>query len=248
MQYAVQAPPYAGFWRRVLAFLIDALLVGAVTSFLDALLHISYVPSFTTGDNGVPVFHYPAGYYSGSGLNTLVWLAYYTLMESSQLQGTVGKLVLGLVVTDRNGQRLSIVHALARNLAKYISALICFIGFLMVAFTQRKQGLHDLIAGTLVLRKEAVPLIAGYGPQGGYPPPGYEPPPAPGQMPTAPYQPPPPPTAYQPPPPPTAYQPPPPPTAYQPPPPASPPSQPPPPAPSTEPPASPPPIEPPTGS
>ena len=82
------------------------------------------------------------------------WL-YSALMESSAKQATVGKLALGIIVTDMEGRRIGFGKATGRHFAKFLSALILGIGFIMVAFTQRKQGLHDILAGTLVIRGQA---------------------------------------------------------------------------------------------
>lgn len=79
------------------------------------------------------------------------WL-YFALLESSKMQATVGKLAIGLIVTDLNGQRISFGRATGRYFAKILSGLILLIGYIMVAFTQRKQGLHDMIANTLVYK------------------------------------------------------------------------------------------------
>ena len=73
-------------------------------------------------------------------------------MESSSWQATLGKKVLGLVVVDENGQRISLAKGIGRYFGKILSALIVLIGFIMVAFTEKKQGLHDMLAGTLVLK------------------------------------------------------------------------------------------------
>jgi uncharacterized RDD family membrane protein YckC len=75
-------------------------------------------------------------------------------MESSSRQATLGKMALGIVVTDMDGKRISFGRAVGRNLGKIISQIILFIGFLMVAFTQKKQGLHDIIANCLVVVKK----------------------------------------------------------------------------------------------
>jgi uncharacterized RDD family membrane protein YckC len=82
----------------------------------------------------------------------LNWL-YYALLESSTWQATLGKKALGLEVTDVEGRRISFGRASGRFFAKIISALILFIGFIMAGFTEKKQALHDIIAGTLVIRK-----------------------------------------------------------------------------------------------
>ena len=79
------------------------------------------------------------------------WL-YFALMESSERGATVGKMALGLRVVTSNGQRLSFMNATGRYFAKIISAIILGIGFLMIAFTDKKRGLHDMIASTLVIK------------------------------------------------------------------------------------------------
>ncbi len=76
-------------------------------------------------------------------------------MTSSRRQATLGKMAVGLVVADQGGARLSFIHASGRHFAKYLSYLLFGIGVLMVAFTERKQGLHDKLAGTLVIEPDA---------------------------------------------------------------------------------------------
>jgi uncharacterized RDD family membrane protein YckC len=128
---------YAGFWRRVAAALIDGILVAVVSWIVTAIL------SAAGDDSGLI-----------GGLITLVGAyGYYAGMESSSYQATVGKIALGIQVTDLNGNRISFWRALGRNLAEILSALILLIGYIMVAFTAKKQGLHDMIAGTLVVMK-----------------------------------------------------------------------------------------------
>ena len=92
----------------------------------------------------------------GGGVLALVtvgasWL-YEALMESSAYQATLGKMILGMKVTDLYGNRISFARATGRLFAKIVSAMILGIGFIMVGFTERKQGLHDMMAGTLVRR------------------------------------------------------------------------------------------------
>ena len=91
------------------------------------------------------------------GVNQLVslfggWL-YYALMESSRFQGTLGKMAVQIKVTDLEGNRVSFGRATGRYFGKLVSALVLFIGYIMVAFTEKKQGLHDIMAGCLVVRK-----------------------------------------------------------------------------------------------
>ena len=77
---------------------------------------------------------------------------YFALLESSERGATVGKMAMGLRVVTSDGQRLSFMNATGRYFAKILSFLILCIGFIMVAFTDKKRGLHDIIAGTLVIK------------------------------------------------------------------------------------------------
>jgi uncharacterized RDD family membrane protein YckC len=79
------------------------------------------------------------------------WL-YEAFMESSSYQATLGKMIFGMKVTDLAGNRISFERATGRHFAKWLSAMILLIGYIMVGLTERKQGLHDLLAGTLVRR------------------------------------------------------------------------------------------------
>ena len=129
---------YGGFWIRVVAYIIDAILLGVVSNILGLAIG-SADP--TTGLN-----------YTGGGVSFIIGLLYFALLESSERGATLGKMAVGLRVVTDQGQRLSLGHALGRYLAKIISGLILGIGYLMVAFTDRKRGLHDMIAGTLVVK------------------------------------------------------------------------------------------------
>jgi hypothetical protein len=85
-------------------------------------------------------------------VGTFLPFLYWPVLESSSWQATVGKRVMGLQVTDADGGRLSFIHALMRMLAKIVSTIPFGLGFVMAAFTARKQALHDLIVRTLVVR------------------------------------------------------------------------------------------------
>jgi uncharacterized RDD family membrane protein YckC len=135
---------YAGFWRRVAAALIDGILVGVV-SWIVTLI-------FSGISDGAEV--------TAQILVLIAAYGYYAGMESSSYQATVGKIALGIQVTDLNGNRISFGRALGRNLAEILSALILGIGYIMVAFTAKKQGLHDMIAGTLVVKKGSATATA----------------------------------------------------------------------------------------
>jgi len=80
------------------------------------------------------------------------WL-YFALMEASAKQATLGKLALGIKVTDEAGNRVSFGRATGRFFSKILSGMILCIGYIMIAFTKKKQGLHDILAGTLVVKR-----------------------------------------------------------------------------------------------
>lgn len=141
--------PYGGFWWRVLAYIIDAIVMNIIFSIGGAALGVGMLP-LSGIDNGGAILGAVVGV-SMLGSLVLSWL-YFALMESSKLQATLGKLAVGLVVTDLHGERIGFLRATGRYFAQLVSAFIFFIGFIMVAFTERKQGLHDMMAGTLVFK------------------------------------------------------------------------------------------------
>ncbi len=89
---------------------------------------------------------------AGMTIGMLASIVYHAGMESSRLQATVGKLLLSVKVTDLQGRRISFLRALGRFAGKFVSGSILCIGFIMAAFTAKRQALHDLIAGTLVMK------------------------------------------------------------------------------------------------
>ena len=155
---------YAGFWMRFLALIIDGILIGIVRAFLIvpilAAMGMGMYNNLQNIDTERPadvigmLGPFVAMASVVSLISTAIWVLYYTFMESSKFQATVGKLALGIVVTDANGAKLDFAKALIRNLCKIISGMILFIGFIMAGFTEKKQGLHDIIAGTLVVKKQ----------------------------------------------------------------------------------------------
>jgi uncharacterized RDD family membrane protein YckC len=86
-------------------------------------------------------------------INLVLGWVYAAAMESSDRQATLGKMAVGIKVTDMNGERISFGKATGRHFAKIISAIILLIGYIMAAFDSKKQALHDKMAGTLVLNK-----------------------------------------------------------------------------------------------
>jgi uncharacterized RDD family membrane protein YckC len=87
-------------------------------------------------------------------LGILIKWLYFVLLESSPLKATFGKLIMGLVVCDRNGQRISISIANKRYWAKLLSTMTLYIGFMLSGWTKKKRALHDMIADTLIMKKD----------------------------------------------------------------------------------------------
>jgi uncharacterized RDD family membrane protein YckC len=161
--YAQTTVQYAGFWLRVVAYLIDSIILSLGFMAL-------FVPfAIMTGLTAVPGNIHPGedprdvGAVLGGtfflGLFTVVSLAflggwlYHAKMESSSWQATLGKKALNLRVTDLYGARVSFARASGRHFTKLITGLIPLgVGFMLAGLTERRQALHDMIASCLVLR------------------------------------------------------------------------------------------------
>ena len=144
---------YAGFWFRAVAYSLD-------TATLAFVLGVTVLGPILRNNHVGPSFQDAWKFYTGdspqaTALLLLMQLAswlYFATFESSPWQATPGKKVLGLRVTDLEGRRLSFVRASGRYFGKIISSLLFGIGFFMAGFTEKKQALHDMLAGCLVLR------------------------------------------------------------------------------------------------
>jgi uncharacterized RDD family membrane protein YckC len=123
---------FGGFWRRVLAFLIDGVVVGGMSFILSISLSADLA--------SLAAFAF--------------FLAYSAGFEGSAVQATPGKLALGLRVADVDGLRMSWVRAAARTFLKLVSAGSGGAGFAVAAFTPMKQAIHDLMASAVVIRAE----------------------------------------------------------------------------------------------
>lgn len=127
---------YAGFWIRVAAAILDSMLLYAAF-FGVAFLFMDGITSLGVNITLQLIF-------AAAGI------IYFAGMESSSRQGTLGKMAVGIKVGDAQGKQLSFGNALGRYFAKIVSAIILYIGFMMVGWDKNKQGLHDKIAGTYV--------------------------------------------------------------------------------------------------
>lgn len=127
MIYRNPNPVYVGFWRRLLACFID----GIILSVADWILPL---PDFT---------------------QRLLDLLYFVILPATAWQGTIGKLAVGAKIVDGNGDRISILRSVGRYFAQFLSGLLLFIGFIMIAFSAEKRGLHDWICDTFVVNRDS---------------------------------------------------------------------------------------------
>ena len=154
-------PAYAGFWLRFLAYIIDNIVLGVIFGVVALLaiaaIGVDYFRAMIQGlqdGNGEFPVALVSAILIAALLSAVVSWIYHAWMESSQYQGTLGKMALGLIVTDLNDQPVTFGRATGRFFAKIITGLIPLgIGYIMAGFTEKKQALHDMIASCLVLRK-----------------------------------------------------------------------------------------------
>jgi uncharacterized RDD family membrane protein YckC len=182
LQVLPAQPRYAGFFRRVVASCIDALLaiILSLPLTMGIIIFTGNVPSREEREqmrrteqilreqvfSGAPAPSDPdavipadmrakmLAFYMALGLvNLFIEYAHSAIMDSSRFQGTVGKLLVGIKVTKLNGDRISFKRANLRSLARLLSRASFYIGYLIAAFTARKQTLHDLLSKCVVVRK-----------------------------------------------------------------------------------------------
>lgn len=155
------AVAYAGFWLRLVAYIIDGVI--SCLAFVILLIPLFVLTGagaalgriISEGDVGDDLSAFlGAGFILGFfGIILVVSWLYYALSESSSWQATPGKKMLNLKVTDLTGQPISFGRASGRYFAKIITGMIPLaIGYIMAGFTEKKQAIHDMIASCLVLR------------------------------------------------------------------------------------------------
>ena len=149
---------YAGFWRRAAALFIDSMLVGVA---YYAIVIVGMLVIGIGGMGGLENIDSLGGGAIG-GFLAVIYLAYplvsglyYIGMESSGTQATLGKMAVGIKVTDADGRRLGRGRALGRWVSHLLCYMTLYIGYIMAGFTERKRGLHDMVASTLVVDRWA---------------------------------------------------------------------------------------------
>jgi len=147
-----QGLEYAEYLPRVGAALLDALfagLMGCIPAFGLVFIAIAMAGNDPDAQQAASLF----GNCCAQILSIVISLVYYVVLETSPKQGTWGKQIMGIKVTDLQGNRLTVGRAIGRFFAKFISGFTCGIGHLMPLFTEKKQTLHDMLAGCLALKK-----------------------------------------------------------------------------------------------
>ncbi|MBS2009665.1 MAG: RDD family protein [Cyanobacteria bacterium SZAS TMP-1] len=144
---------FAGFWKRVGAYLIDTIIVSLGIGLVSAIILflLIFVVKTDFGDRVVRSIASILLYLGSFGITML----YHSLFESSAKQATPGKMALGIVVTDAAGRRITFLRALGRNFGRILSGLFFGLGYVICGFTARRQAIHDLVASTLVVNDNA---------------------------------------------------------------------------------------------
>ena len=147
---------YAGFFMRLVAYLIDMVVLSVVLGIVLAMVAVIMGLSL----DGISEMDETAGtlvamtfaFTAATGVIIASWM-YFALMESSPRQGTLGKMAMNIKVTNEEGGQISFLQATGRYFARTLLSGILFIGYIMILFTDKQQGLHDILARCLVLRK-----------------------------------------------------------------------------------------------
>lgn len=161
--YPEEQKEYAGFWIRFGANIIDGIIIGIPSGILMTIVNLFWISSMSSVQEDMldptyeassgDIFAFMGGTFITMFLTVLISFFYYTLLHSSKWQGTVGKKLLNIKVVDLNGDRIGFGKASGRYFATILSGIIFYIGYIMAGFTEKKQALHDMVAGTLVIKK-----------------------------------------------------------------------------------------------
>ncbi|QWT19773.1 RDD family protein [Bacillus sp. NP157] len=161
----VVQPEYAGFWLRFGAWVIDYIIITIPATFIAMAMGFQH--AITTlfaqleTDQAAAMAQYMEEVRPISYVVLVIGFAYYVLFEASKWQATPGKLAVGIRVTNTEGQRLTMSRALGRNLIRlanavpFIAVFLPLVFYVTAAFSERKQGIHDMLAGTYVLTGRA---------------------------------------------------------------------------------------------
>lgn len=140
----------AGFLLRFAAIFVDGIILFLGMMILGVIIVVILMVN-AHGRSEIPESGPLA--VAINGIFIIATVAYHAGLESSRMQGTLGKYICGIKVVDSTGERISLGLGIGRIFAKYLSAIICYIGFLMAAFNEDKRTLHDMITNTEVVKR-----------------------------------------------------------------------------------------------
>jgi uncharacterized RDD family membrane protein YckC len=146
-----EAPEYAGFWIRFVAYFIDGMILSV---FILPIFFLFFAPEVELAELANDMDAMIAFYSGLSGLwfiSFILTLLYFAGMQSSKYQATLGKMIIGVIVIDEGGNRISMGRGVGRYFAKILSGLIFYLGYIMAGFDSKKQALHDKLASTYVI-------------------------------------------------------------------------------------------------
>ncbi len=138
---------YGSFWNRLVGFVVDGISVGVI------YIAVCFVIGVFIGVSGAQVdLNSPIVSLVFYIIYFTIYFLYFACLESSEAQASFGKMAAGTKVVDENGDRLSFLRASGRSVGRLLSTFTLGIGFLLMPFTEKKQAMHDLMAGTLVIK------------------------------------------------------------------------------------------------
>ena len=141
---------YGGFWVRLLASIIDDIIISlivAISSFIISILIVSF-------DSQSPLAVYLFAFFNGALWGIIIGVIYTVKLVASEKQSTFAMRLFNIIIVNKNMQRLSVKHSFGRLLALcFVTIFTLGLGFLTIVFREDKRGLHDIIAGTYVIYK-----------------------------------------------------------------------------------------------
>ncbi len=148
--------PYAGFWRRAVALMIDSFIISIPCTIVYAMIMGAQALRLSArhtsaADSDIALAMIGSIILMQVLVAAIFWL-YFALMESGKGQATLGKKIMGIKVVGADGGRISFARATGRTFGKYVSYMILNFGYYMAGYTKKRQALHDLMADTYVVR------------------------------------------------------------------------------------------------
>jgi uncharacterized RDD family membrane protein YckC len=150
---------YASFLSRLIAYLIDIFPIYIITYIAAYFLGLYDIEFYKYHQEHIGTYSFFTYHRGGSYSTFLIWIVYSVLMDKSKYQGTHGKIIMKLKVTDNSGNRINFMQSFLRNGFKLISMFPLALGFFWILFNRQNKGWHDIVANTLVLKEDTGLII-----------------------------------------------------------------------------------------